>query len=288
VRDDGTTSDPFDELFEPFELDELPPADEPPPRRAAAPPPTAATVPAAATGTAGVTCPSCGSTNALQNQHCDQCGARLGRDPLPVATPPAGGSSPGLRAIGVLAAVVLVVFLGALTLNALRGGAPADAEEATATSSTTTTQPPIVTELFPSSVEASSELASLPASNLIDGDPGTYWNDESLQGVDASLTFRFSRAVQIREIEIQNLTDDEKFKRNYRIKGYVITVDDLNTEIAGRLEDTNEPQRVKIASLDTTKLTIQVTSTYPAQAIGDAPAYSELALQGVRFFGVER
>jgi hypothetical protein len=99
------------------------------------------------------------------------------------------------------------------------------------------------------------------------------------------LTFRFAQPVQIRDIELQNLVDNTKFKLNFRIKDFVITVDDLGTETVGTLRDVNEPQSVAIASLNTTLVTLEVRSTYPAEAVNDNAPFSELALQCVRFFG---
>ena len=79
--------------------------------------------------------------------------------------------------------------------------------------------------------------------------------------------------------------DDDRFKKNYKIQGYLITTNDLTIEISGRLTNTNDPQRVPIASLGTTELLIEVKSTYPAEPAGDRPPFNELALQAVRFFG---
>ena len=276
---DRDRQDSLDELFEPFELDETPPPDEdlpPSPAPAAAEP---------VTGT--VNCPSCGTENPDYNRHCEACGARLSQEPLPVAAPPMMRGTPGGRALAVLAAVVLVVALIALIFNVF-GGNGGDEEAAETTTTTTSTQPPVVEEMFASTVEASSELPGFEAENLIDGNPETSWNDQSNRGRDASLTFRFTRPVQITRIELQNLEDEVRFKRNYRIQGYQISVDDLAIEITGRLEDTNASQDVQIASLETTELTIVVTSTFPAQAVEDLPPFDELALQGVRFFGSER
>ena len=89
-------------------------------------------------------------------------------------------------------------------------------------------------------------------------------------------------------MEFQNVTDDEKFKQNYKIQGYTITVNDLNVPISGRLVNSNEPQQVRIASLETFTLRVEVTTTYPAEPVGDAPPFDELALEDVRFFGVEK
>ncbi len=108
-----------------------------------------------------------------------------------------------------------------------------------------------------------------------------------MRGEGATLTFRFAQPVQIFDIEIQNLVDQVKFRRNYRIKNYVITVDDLPAvERAGTLDDNNTKQTIAIGSRDTRELVIRVTDTYPAEAVGDDPAFEELALQSVRFFGV--
>lgn len=279
--------DQFDDLFEPFELSDGPPVDEPEPsapaRRSAA-----TTAPVTATTAANVMCPSCGSVNPGYNRHCEHCGARLSQDPLPVAPPPMSRTSPGARALGVLAAVVLVVALAVLIFNVFRGGGDGSADSTSSTTSSTSTLPPVVTEVFPTQVEASSELAGFEASNLIDGDPETSWNDDSARGRDAVLTFRFARPVSLAEIEFQNLSGDERFKRNYKIQGFSITVDDLAIEINERLANTNEPQRVSIASVETTELIIRVLSTYAAEPAGNAPPFDELALQDVRFFGTER
>jgi F5/8 type C domain len=275
----------FDDLFEPFELDDVPPPlpDRPEPRPHT---PTQSVV--SAVGERGtVTCPSCGSANPDYNRHCEQCGARLNQELLPVAPPPTLRTSPGGRALGVLAAVILVVALAALAFNILGGGG--EAAEETSTTSSSTTIAVAARELFAASVEASSFLPGWEPENLIDGDPSTHWNDESLHGIGAWLTFRFSDPVSITEIELQNLVDEEKFKRNYKIQGYLITTDDLTVEFSGRLDnvDGSNPQRVPIASLATRELTIEVKSTYPAESAGDKPPFDELALLSVRFFGTD-
>jgi len=45
------------------------------------------------------------------------------------------------------------------------------------------------------------------------------------------------------------------------------------------------PQRIDIASIDTTTLTIEVLSNFPSSAIGDQPAFEELALAEIKFWG---
>ena len=208
---------------------------------------------------------------------------------MPLAPAPVGRTSPGFRALGVLAAVVLVVALVALMINIFRSGEASVAGPETTSTSTTTTQPVIVAELTPASVTASSELSEgFGPENLLDGDPETRWNDASARGVGAWLEFTFATPVQITEMEFQNVTDDTKFRQNYKIQGYTITVNDLNVPISGRLVNSNEAQRVRIASLETFTLRVDISTTYPAEPVGDAPPFNELALEDVRFFGVER
>lgn len=292
-------NDQFDDLFEPFELDEVPataPATSTPPAAPPVPETTGQQPPVAQTHVTtehaavdSVTCPACGASNPSFNHHCERCGSRLNTDPMPIAPAPAARTSPGFRALGVLAAVVLVVALVALMVNIFRSGETEVAGPDTSSTSSTTTQPVIVTQLEPSSVQASSQLSdAFGPENLLDGDPETRWNDASARGVDAWLEFTFATPVQITEMEFQNVTDDEKFKQNYKIQGYTITVNDLNVPISGRLVNSNEPQQVRIASLETFTLRVEVTTTYPAEPVGDAPPFDELALEDVRFFGVER
>ncbi|GMQ92711.1 MAG: hypothetical protein BMS9Abin12_0188 [Acidimicrobiia bacterium] len=208
---------------------------------------------------------------------------------MPIAPVPAARTTAGGRALGVLAAVVLLVALVALTMNIFRSGDADVAGTDTEPSSTTTTVLVPTVELFPTSVTASSQVAdSFGPENLLDGNPDTRWNDDSQRGVGAWIEFTFAPPVQIREIELQNVTNLEKFKQNYKIQGYTITVNDLNVPISGRLANSNEPQTVKIASLETITLRIEVTTTHPAEPVGEKPPFDELALQGVRFFGIEK
>ena len=289
-------NDQFDDLFEPFDLP-APGAGEETSEIPAPPPPTPAArgdVPHAHVTTEqqpvdSVNCPSCGAANPSFNHHCERCGSRLSTDPMPIAPAPAGRTSPGFRALGVLAAVVLVVALVALMINIFRSGEPDIAGPDTSSTSSTTTQPVIVAEIIPTSAKASSSLSdAFGPENLIDGDPETRWNDASLRGVDAWLEFTFATPVQITEMEFQNVSDLTKFQQNYKIQGYTIEVNDLNVPISGRLVNSNEPQRVRIASLETFTLRVAVSTTYPAEPVGDDPPFNELALEDVRFFGVEK
>lgn len=297
-------NDQFDDLFEPFDLVDSPTeliadpdssSEQPVPVQRTTETTGETAVSQQHVTTTGqavetVNCPSCGAVNPGFNHHCERCGSRLSTDPMPIAPAPPARSTAGGRALGVLAAVVLVVALVALMMNIFGGGDETDiAGPNTSTSTSTTVINTAPIEIIPTSTKASSQLnESFGPGNLIDGDPETRWNDNSLRGVGAWLEFTFSPAVQITEIVFQNVEDDESFKRNYKIQGYQIEVNDLNVPISGRLLNSNEPQRVKIASLETFNLKIFVTTTHLAEPVGEAPPFSELALQGVQFFGIEK
>lgn len=268
----GQWVDPLEEDFQPFTLGEEPPPEaeyeDPLPADVEAPP--------------EVTCPSCGAPNPAYNRHCEECGARIAQGPLPVAPQPPVRTTAGGRALMALAALIMVVALAALLVNLFSSDETVVAEEQTTTS---TSEVLAIRELEPVSVEASSEFPNWPAEALIDDDPTNRWNDASLQGEGASLEFFFGERVQITSIVIQNVTDEEAFHRNFRIRGYQIQLDDLDQVISGELDDTMQPQTIQLASVATTRVTLTVTSTYPAETFNGEPPFAELALQEVKFFG---
>lgn len=274
--------DPFDDLFEPFELEDGPPppgTDPEPPQ----PESDAEAVPAAPVEQ--VACPSCGAYNPSYNRHCEQCGARLTKEPLPVAPAPMVRSTPGARALSVLAAAVLIVALIALLVNVFRGGE--DAAATTTTLEVTTTTIADVVQIIPTDVVASARLSDgFSEANLYDDDLETEWQVNQATS-PLTLEFRFAQPVSIRYLEIYNITDQDRFLRNYRIDGYKITVDDLpGVEPRATLKDlAGGPQRIDIASIETTVLTIEVLTRFPSQAIGDQPAFEELAVAEVKFWG---
>jgi len=285
----GNTIDPFDDLFEPFELEEGPPQtgepQTPAPTSSDDPlerPPDQPEIEEPITPATTVVCASCGTANPAHNRHCEQCAARIGSGPLPVAPAPMIRATPGGRALTVLGGVLLIVLLAVLLLNLRSGG---DETAASSSTITTTTEVPSFVNLEPFSVTASSSFPGFEVNNLIDSDEDSYWNDGSLRGNDAWLEFAFAQPVQITEIELQNLSNEEKFRRNYRIKSLVITVDDLKIEFSEQIDDSKDPQRIQIGSLGTTQLRIEVRSTYPAENYDGNPPFDELALQSVLFFG---
>lgn len=275
--------DQFDDLFEPFELDEGPPprGTEPP---TPPPPPPADTEPQASAPVEQAACPSCGAFNPAYNRHCEQCGARLTKEPLPVAPAPMVRATPGARALSVLAAAVLIVALIALLVNVFRGGG--SEETTTTTSSSTTTTLADLVEITPTGATASAQIAaSYSADNLIDGDFQTEW--QAPHGDGLTLTFTWAQPVQIEYLQIFNIEDQDRFLRNYRIQGYKINVDDLpGVDLRNTLDDTaGGPQRIDIASIETQTLTLEILSDYASQAISGDVAFDEIAVAEIKFWG---
>ena len=273
---DNDKVDGFDDLFEPFALDEEPPEVEET---------TAETLAPMVNDAPMVACPSCGTANPAHNRHCESCGARIAQGPLPVAPQPMLRTTAGARALMVLAGVILGVALIALLVNIFRGGDDTPSANTTATTTGATTIPTqAIVELQVSDVVPSSELPGFPASALIDSNPDNSWNDTQQSG-PTFLTFTFAQPVQITQIQLQNITDDERFQRNFRIKDYEIEIDDLPTVTSGTLDDNNSPQSIPVPSLQTRELTIRVLTTYAAQPYEGQLPFRELALQEVKFFG---
>lgn len=239
-----------------------------------------------------VTCPSCGAANPETNRHCEECGARLSQGPLPVAPQPFLQASAGVRAAIMITGVLLGVLLIAWIFGALTGD-PTDDTLADGASSTSTTSATIAaTQKLPVLlITCSSEFVSLPCNNLKDGSVETYWNDLSLKGEGAEFVITFGTPVQLETIVIMNVTDEAKFKRNYRIKDLEIIANDVTSPFNFTLDDKSQPQSVRIQTLATTELTIRVTGVYAAEAFTDPTTgevgipFSELALAELEFYG---
>jgi hypothetical protein len=269
--------DTFDDLFEPFDLEDGPQAGQPDPGGSGETSREEPTVPGPGYA---LPCPSCGTPNPPSNRHCEACGARIGQAAMPVAPQPMLRTTAGARALMVLAGVILSVAVLALVVNVFRGG---DEPEASSTTTSTSIAVEIET-LAPVRTTCTSELADYPCAALTDENPDNRWNATE-GGVGAELTFLFSPPVQITELFIDNVQDEERFRRNARARGIEITTDDLNQAIIFELDDTNTPQKVQIGSLRTSSLTIKITSAYPGQTFEGREPFRELAMQQITFYG---
>lgn len=279
---DDTPNDPFDDLFEPFGLDEDTEQPTTPAEPSRAIPVRSEEARTLTVDSAGPPCPSCGTVNKPTNRHCDTCGARL-KGQMAVAPQPMLRTTAGARALVVLAGVVLSVALLALVFNLVSGGDPTEESTTSSTEASNTTQ--AVGILEPLRVECTSELPSHPCDALIDGDPTTSWNATE-GGIDDTITVLFNPAVQITEMWIENLSDEGRFLRNHRIRTIEVQLSDLHQMHIQDLADTNEEhQVVHLGSLRTNRVVIHITRGYPGISHDGLEPFNELAVQNITFFG---
>lgn len=242
-----------------------------------------------------LTCPSCGVDQSAANRHCEQCGARLGQQTIAVAAPPRRAVSAGGRALGIIVVVIALVVVAALVIQAIRGDDEipdvAGLEGETPTG-TTTAEPAAralgpLEQITPISITCSSEYnANLGCENLIDGEE-TYWNDASLKGADAWIKVSFVNPVALDSVQILNVRNEEKFRRNYRVRAMEIEADDLlGVPFVSEIDNVNDrPLSISTPTNHTLELEIRVTATYPSEPLGGDQAFDELAIQDLRFWG---
>jgi hypothetical protein len=229
--------------------------------------------------------------NEATNRHCVSCGARVAQGPLPMAPQPLARSTAGSRALIVTAAVIAVVAVIAFFYNAFVDDEPSATTTANGGSSETSTSTtsgggplPETVQLTANRVVPSAQLSGFPADNLIDADPTTMWQ-VGQEGVGATLTFFFPEPVALQRIEFKNISDQEGFLRNFRARGLRISPDDTTRPTIIELANTRDVQPVAIQTELTRTVRIEVTSTYPAEAVGDLQPFKELAIEDIKFFG---
>lgn len=239
-------------------------------------------------------CASCGVEQNSANRHCEQCGARLGQRRIAVASPPLRSVNAGGRALGVIVVVIALVVVAALVISAVRNGedngngaAPAVTDSTSTPSTSTTLQ--ALEEHKPISITCSSEYnATLGCENLTEG-PENYWNDSSRRGEDAWIVATFVNPIAFESVLIHNVDNEEKFRRNYRVRAVAIEANDIpGVPFRGDIPNTNDrPHSVQVLTNATTELTIRIVATWPSEALGGGQAFDELAIQELQFWGRE-
>ncbi len=145
---------------------------------------------------------------------------------------------------------------------------------------------PVPSDLQPVRIDCSAQLDAFPCDSLLDGSAQTMWQAPN-GGIDAQITLFFDQPVQIAVVGFTNTTDPEQFSRNARIKDVEIKADDLSRTWTGELADTNDDtQWMGIATIQTSSLTITVTTAYPGTSYEDKLPFEELALGEIVVTGV--
>ena len=137
------------------------------------------------------------------------------------------------------------------------------------------------------------ELFAFNIAHLIDDDLDSVWIDGGQRGVQSEFMFAFQSYVAISHVVIYPVSDEEQFQRYYRVQGYEIPIEVATSDpeglprftVAGRLADSATPQQIDVGSPTTETLMLSVTSTYPADTVGELPPFDDLAIAEIRVFG---
>lgn len=172
---------------------------------------------------------------------------------------------------------------GGLSAGGANGGTPGTG--GSAGGSTSSTAAP--TAIRPRSASASSVLKATStinysATNLLDGDLTTAWNEGAEgPGIDEWVRLDFSKPVALARIEIANgyQKDAERFLGNVRVKGMELEYSDGSTQVI-ELLDTEDLQSVATEQVSTEWIKMTILSVYPDHEWEDA-ALSEVHVYAV-------
>lgn len=239
-----------------------------------------------------ITCSLCGHLNPPSRQSCEQCHIRLNQAAMPLAPRPTLGTNARVRAVIATGTTIFAVAVFALLFNLFTGGSEDDAEapeEAAAVEETTTTTapPPIPTTQGVLSVECSPEGlgAIYSCDNLINGKSGEWqirWTDIT-PGTQVSITLVFEQPITIRRLEWVNLSEEDRFYQNFRVRT-MEAGSDSGVAIPLNLVDRLGSQIIDLAIMRTNQLTLTITTVYDAE-VRNGTVYKELAVEGINVIG---
>lgn len=247
-----------------------------------------------------VRCPLCRATNGPGALFCARCGAAIrsrGQQSLSRRFSLAGAVL-GILLLVMLAAAVLVLY--GLVSSALRpeekaktyaqrpgttatvvAQTPSSAEtdETEATASTLPLQLVRPTSVTSSSALEATSTASYGATNLVDGDLATAWNEGAEgPGIGEWVRFEFSRQWVLARIEIANgyQKDDERYFGNGRVRSLAIEYSTGTTQLVDLL-DSKDIQTIIPTRQPVEWFKITIVDVYPGK-IWDDTALSEVRI----------
>jgi hypothetical protein len=260
----------------------------------------------------GRQCPNCGHVNPPAQMRCERCATSLEQQfappPLPPPPPPPPPNRTGLAVALVALAVVLAVVLGYVAFRVARPivgpsvdpgvtagpttpGQPSPTPEPspTLTAEPSPTPEPELKRIKKVKAKASSTLPpnnyNYDVENTLDRDPTTAWNSNgNVVGAFArvTLTYRFSKPVQLRAIEIYNgyQRSEETFYNNSRVRRLLVSTD--ATKQSFRLLDQQGEQTLTFDFGQTAKVVLTIEAVYR----DDNTRYKDCAISDVTFFRV--
>lgn len=232
-------------------------------------------------------CPSCGAANPASNRHCEECGARLSQAPLPTAPRPAVQATAGVRAALAISGLLFGVVIVALLFNVFAGDDPATSTTIASTSTTV----PVVEENGPIAVISETcsveGISSFVCANLTSGTDDSYQvNWEELQETDERIRIRltFDQPMVIQQIIWRGLTEETRFRQNYRARGLVIEASDSVSALNHELEDIPGEQSIVYAAMGANWIEFEIQSAYVA-TLTDGNVFKELAIDEIIVIG---
>jgi hypothetical protein len=211
-------------------------------------------------------CATCGGGNEPGRNFCVHCGASLTVPPTgdQAATtgatgPRPAGSERGLRLLLAALGVIVLVSAGVLLgLTLLRGGDDGGG------GGTVTTVGGGVAAVPPGAIRvaASTQSGERVATNLIDGNLGTFWS-RRVTDQFAAITFTFTQPVKLARVSIAAGASGTEFRRRHRPKLIQLQYGDGTTQTA-TLADRPSFQNVEVKPRVVGRLRIVIRDVYRA------------------------
>lgn len=242
-----------------------------------------------------VICPSCGAPNPATNRHCEECGARLRQGPLPAAPRPAVQATAGVRAVIALSSLLAVVVLGALIINLFRGDELTTTTTATATDGSTTVATNNDTVPEPDQIDVlvancvpEGLGGDFACSNLIDGNEGEFqinWNELPDTEKSVVIELTFAQPMVVERIDWNNITDETRFRLNYRVKSITIEAEGNPVPVGQELQNTPGLQSFQFAAIRANWIRVTVLSVYAAEVVNEQEPFDEMAIDDITVIG---
>ena len=110
------------------------------------------------------------------------------------------------------------------------------------------------------------------------------WQDNELSCEDATIEFTFANPIYFEFIVFQNAEKSSSFIRNFKARDIRITTDQNDFEVEKELENDNFQQWIDL-NTNATKIKIEILSSFPGEELNGQNAFTECAIQEIKFFG---
>ena len=217
--------------------------------------------------------------------------------PIPTRT-----QFPGVRAVVFLLVLIPLIAIASYwydqEVNSNLVDTVIEEEESvlttTSLSSEITTQPStrVLQRLskYISNCSASSEYSEgYSCSNLYDREINS-WQDDSQSCKDGYVVFYFATPVELKNIAFQNLEEDKKFIRNWKVRELEYSTpkkeeNDADYYYTHELSNDNVSQWITVPKTTTDELKIKFLSAYPGEEYNGQEAFDECAIQEIEVYG---